>query len=133
MVMLVCAVPYVAQVGEYGRLKAQLLAQEELQVCSTFGSMLALTATPVALASTTCCAFAAYGLAINLSVLPAVCCVVLQASLSAKVAELDSCKARVGELELRLAQAMDQEVAHSQRLATLQVGGLWARLICHPS
>jgi hypothetical protein len=52
-------------------------------------------------------------------------CVLLccqQASLSAKVAELDSCKARVGELELRLAQAMDTEVAHSQRLATLQVG-----------
>lgn len=36
MVMLACAVPYVAQVGEYGRLKAQLLAQEELQVCTVF-------------------------------------------------------------------------------------------------
>lgn len=48
-------------------------------------------------------------------------CCCLQASLSAKTAELDSCKAHVGELELRLAQAMDQGTAHSQRLATLQV------------
>lgn len=62
------------QVGEYGRLKEQLLSQEELQ-----------------------------------------------ASLSAKAAQLDASQARVSELELQLAQALEQGTSQSKRLATLQV------------
>lgn len=46
----------------------------------------------------------------------------LQASLSAKAAELDASQARVGELELQLVHALEKGSAHSQRLATLQVG-----------
>jgi hypothetical protein len=62
------------QVGEYGRLKEQLLSQEELQ-----------------------------------------------ASLSTKVAQLEASQARASELELQLAQALEQSTSQSQRLATLQV------------
>jgi chromosome segregation ATPase len=61
------------QVGEYGRLKEQLLSQEELQ-----------------------------------------------ASLSAKAAQLEASQAHVSELELQLAQALEQGTSQSQRLATLQ-------------
>lgn len=50
----------------------------------------------------------------------------LQASLSAKAAELDASQARMSELELQLAQAMDKGTANSQRLATLQVRRLAA-------
>jgi len=45
----------------------------------------------------------------------------LQASLSAKSAELDAAHARVSELELQLAQALEQGSSYSHRLATLQV------------
>jgi hypothetical protein len=63
-----------AQVGEYGRLKQQLLQHEELQ-----------------------------------------------ASLAAKTAQLDAAAARVTEVELQLADALQQRQQQSQRLASLQV------------
>lgn len=124
------------QVGEYGRLKEQLLSQEELQVghSSIINGLSGLTLWPAGLFCTQ--GGLSHGqkillwkcvTAIKLHTAFVLFLCALQASVSAKSAQVDAAQTRISELELQLAQALEQGSAHSQRLATLQVGGTTVR------